>query len=124
MKSILQEKDGTCYLCQKLYDIDSRQKNIEEHHVFGGTANRKISEKYGLKVYLCIAHHREGPEAVHRNRKYDLMLKEDAQEAFERSHTRREFVGIFGRNWMEEDPMEQAIAEWRSEERRVGKECS
>lgn len=120
MKSILQEKDGTCYLCRKLYGTDSRQKNIEEHHVFGGTANRKLSEKYGLKVYLCIAHHREGPEAVHQSRRYDLMLKEDAQEAFEQNHTRQEFVNIFGRNWLEEDPVEQAIAEWEENYRQSG----
>lgn len=41
-KSILQDKKES-YLTGATY-------NLEEHHIFFGTANRKISEKYGLKV--------------------------------------------------------------------------
>ena len=69
MKSILHNKqDGTCYLCMLLHD-DHGRKQTQEHHVFYGTANRKISEKYGLKAYLCLEHHTYdgGSEAVHRN---------------------------------------------------------
>lgn len=36
---------GRCWLC-------GRWGWLEEHHIFGG-ANRKKSEKYGLKVGLC-----------------------------------------------------------------------
>ena len=42
MKSIIQTKKES-FLSGVTYDL-------EEHHVFYGTANRKISEKYGLKV--------------------------------------------------------------------------
>ena len=50
-KSIIQNKDGCCYMCDLL---GTRQQGytIEEHHCFGGP-NRKLSEKYGLKIYLC-----------------------------------------------------------------------
>ena len=54
-KSIIQKKKE-CIICNSL--------NAEEHHVFFGTANRKLSEKYGLKVYLCAEHHR-GTRGVH-----------------------------------------------------------
>lgn len=100
MKSILQEKDGTCYLCRKLLGSSVTYGYTEEHHVFEGTANRKMSEKYGLKVYLCLWHHREGPEAVHQNRENAMLLKRDAQEAFEKTHTREEFMELFGKNWL------------------------
>lgn len=106
MKSILHKKDGTCYLCRKLHHYSGQYSYTEEHHVFEGTANRKLSEKYGLKVYLCLFHHREGPEAVHMNKVNDLILKMDAQKEFEQTHSREEFMNIFGKNWLEEDPWE------------------
>ena len=43
MKSILQT-DRSCYFCGSVV-------GLEEHHIFAGTANRKISEKYGLSDY-------------------------------------------------------------------------
>lgn len=108
MKSIMHEKDGTCYLCMKLHRFYGKHGNTEEHHVIHGTANRKLSEKYGLKVYLCLNHHREGKEAVHRNRENDLLLKKDAQRAFEKKYSRKDFREIFGINYIDieedEDP--------------------
>ena len=51
-KSIMQNKDGCCYMCDLL---GTRQQGytIEEHHCFGGP-NRKLSEKYGLKSTIQI----------------------------------------------------------------------
>lgn len=53
MKSIMQKKDGTCYLCRRLHG-DTAPKATQCRHVVFGTANRKLSEKHGLKVYLGI----------------------------------------------------------------------
>ena len=98
MKSIIQtEKE--CYLCRYLYDFENT-RNLHDHHIFFGTANRKLSEKYGLKVYLCINHHTEGLGAVHKNIDYDYILKKIAQKKFEETHTRKEFMHIFGRNFL------------------------
>lgn len=68
MNSILQCKKE-CYVCK----IAS---NLEAHHLFFGQANRKLSEKYGLKVPLCYEHHR-GTNGVHgkNGRQLDLRLK-------------------------------------------------
>ena len=50
MKSIIQdESKGQCFLCVML-DSDTSRKYTEKHHIFFGSANRKLSEKYGLTV--------------------------------------------------------------------------
>lgn len=105
-KSILQEKDGTCYLCRILHD-DCRPKGIEEHHIFYGP-NRAVSEAEGMKVYLCHSHHQyaydSNPEAIHGNpvsRKTDRLLKEIAQQEYEKTHDRDEFMSLFGRNYLQ-----------------------
>ncbi len=81
---------------------DHGRKQTQEHHVFYGTANRKMSEKYGLKVYLCAEHHTYdgGPEAVHRNHDIDIRLKGMAQEVFEKEYQELNFKTIFGRNYV------------------------
>lgn len=113
MKSIMQADQDRCYLCEKLGAIARIWRGLETHHVFGGTANRKLSERYGLKVRLCVGHHREGPYAVQNNRKIDGILKQDAQRAFERDHSREEFMRIFGKNHLPDeepwDPMEAGM---------------
>lgn len=68
---------------------------------FFGTANRKLSEKRGLKVWLCGNHHRNGPSAVHRNRQFDLQLKEMAQTYYEQNiGTREQFIVEFGKSYL------------------------
>lgn len=99
-KSILHEKDGTCYLCMKLNDDYRLHTYLEEHHVIPGAAGRRISEEYGLKVYLCMPHHRGSAAAVHQNHDNMLLIQRDAQKAFERSRTREDWMRIVGRNYM------------------------
>nr|DAG81083.1 MAG TPA: Recombination enhancement function protein nuclease, DNase, HYDROLASE.4A [Caudoviricetes sp.] len=89
--SILQtEKE--CFVCRTTQDL-------QDHHIFFGTANRKQSEKYGLKVWLCMRHH-TGDRGVHFDKGLDRKLKEMAQAKFEETHTREEFIKIFGRNYL------------------------
>ena len=71
-KSIIQD-EKVCYLT-------GRGDNLEEHHVYYGTGNRKLSEKYGLKIYLTAEMHRNGKEAVHNNRELDMKIKAEVQE--------------------------------------------
>ncbi len=70
-KSIIQD-EKVCY-------ITGRGDNLEEHHVFGGY-NRKLSEQYGLKVYLTAELHRDMKKGVHANRELDLKIKAEVQE--------------------------------------------
>lgn len=101
MRSIMQQKDGTCYLC-KLFNDDYRVQTVQEHHVFNA-ANRKLSEKFGLKVYLCLQHHTEGPEAVHNNAFNMNALKQLGQKTFEVNYPELDFRKIFGKNYLEVD---------------------
>lgn len=117
MKSIMHKKDGTCYLCM-MFHSDFSQKQTQEHHAIHGIGRRKLSEKYGLKVYLCFWHHTAdgGPEAVHKNAETDLLVKKEAQKAFEKRWPELEFRGIFGRNYLEEaDRWQQAAEEKETE---------
>ena len=94
------KEDGTCYLCMLLnWDYD-RRYHLEEHHVIDGNPGRKLSEHYGLKVYLCIPHHRTSAEAVHKNTENRRMLERAAQEAFEQKYSHEKWMEVFGRNYI------------------------
>lgn len=84
--------DETCEICGRY--------PTEVHHVFFGTANRKLSEKWGMVARLCPKCHKDGKLAAHRCRETDLMLKMRYQRIFEETHSREEFVKIFGRNYL------------------------
>lgn len=92
MKSIIQDKKE-CIVCGSW--------NVEEHHIYFGVAKRKLSEEYGLKVWLCPTHHRL-TNGVHgkNGHKLDTELKQLGQKAFEWNHTREKFIKTFGRNYL------------------------
>lgn len=80
MKSILQE-EKRCYICG-LYSP------VEEHHIYFGNPNRRISEENGFKVWLCAEHHR-GIIGVHGKlgHSLDLKLKETCEKKVYKSGT-------------------------------------
>ena len=91
--SIIQKDLNTCIVCDRF--------GTEKHHVVFGN-NRKLSDKYGLLVGLCYEHH-QGTYGVHgrEGNKINRILKEMAQEAFERQvGTREDFMEIFGRSFL------------------------
>jgi len=80
--------------------ITEATKGLHKHHIFGGP-NRKLSEQYGLYVYLIPEYH-TGAKGVHFNREFDLQLKREGQRKFERLHgSREDFRRIFGKNYLE-----------------------
>ena len=89
----IMQTERCCFLCGSTVWL-------EEHHVFEGTANRKMSERYGLKVHLCYMCHRDPKLGVHFNKERREDLQRMAQEVFEKSHTREAFMEIFGKNWL------------------------
>lgn len=92
MKSIIQNKKE-CYMC-------GTTLNLHEHHVIFGTSNRKNSEKYGLKVWLCQEHH-TGSRGVHFNREFDMHLKKLAQKHFEAKFgANTSFKTVFGKSYL------------------------
>lgn len=83
--------DNFCLICGRY--------GAERHHVFCGTANRAVSDFYGLVVPLCRDHHREAHD--HPNKGLDILLKQSAQGYFEKHYgTREQFIKSFGRSWL------------------------
>jgi hypothetical protein len=92
MQSVIQD-EKECYVCKTTL-------NLHDHHIFFGTANRKQSEKYGMKVWLCQEHH-TGSTGVHFNKPLDLHLKKLAQEHFEGKIGTRECCRrVFGKSYL------------------------
>lgn len=99
-KSIMQPKgDCRCYLCMLLDGDFTYKPYLEEHHVLFGNTHA-FAEAEGLKVNLCLEHHRNGPAAVHNNAKNARILMAKAQEVYERTHTREEWMKNAGKNYL------------------------
>jgi hypothetical protein len=81
--------------------ITKATEGLHKHHIFGG-ANRKLSEQYGLYVYLVPRLHNMSDDGVHFNREFDLRLKREGQMKFESLYgSREDFRRIFGKNYLE-----------------------
>ena len=72
MKSIVQNK--------KVCFITGETNDLHEHHVYFGS-KRKLSEKYGLKVYLIGKLHNLSEDGVHGKNGHalDLEIKHKVQ---------------------------------------------
>lgn len=91
-KSIIQI-ERECFFCGKL-------TGLEEHHVFGGVANRKISERYGLKIFCCDYHHRDPKNGVQYNPEMNLKLKQEAQRAFQNIYGHKLWMQLIRKNYL------------------------
>lgn len=92
MDSIMQ-KEKRCFFCWTT-------RNLEMHHIFFGTANRKISEANGFKVWLCNHCHTGGRCSVHQCSEVDRLLKQKCQLVYEYNHSHDEFMTLIGRNYL------------------------
>ena len=100
-KSIIQEDREHCFLCGRNKYAD--YFGLEEHHVFEGWGLRKLSEKYGLKVYLCGDRcHRNGEKSVHKNAEVARTLKSVVQKRAMQYYgwTVQQFIEIFCKNYL------------------------
>ena len=89
---------GECFIC-------GRFGYVERHHVFGGTANRRLSEEDGLTVYLCPDCHRNAPHAAHRCRATMDSLHRWGQERWmeQTGGSTADFIARYGRNYLPEE---------------------
>ena len=90
-KSILQT-EKMCWFCPCTI-------GLERHHIMAGTANKKLSEKYGLWVWLCHEHH-TGNEGAQYDYERNQQLKRDAQFAFERTYSHALWMEVFRKNYL------------------------
>lgn len=92
MSESILSNERVCYICGS--------PDVVVHHVFGGTANRPISDEEGCWIYLCPPHH-TGREGVHFNRAMDLRVKQLCQERWEELNGGREaFRAKFGKSYL------------------------
>lgn len=94
MKSIIQDKKE-CFITQST-------SNLHKHHVFEGTANRKISEEDGLWIYLRADWHNMSNYGVHFNKELDLKIKRIAQQTWQDYYhkTEEDFIRRYGKNFL------------------------
>ena len=98
MKSILNQRDGYCYLCGRREGGDP----LDVHHVFYGR-NRANSEKYGLTVKL---HHNSchifGENSVHQNAEVKRKMQADVQREAMKYYgwSVEDFIEIFGKSYI------------------------
>ena len=89
-ESIIQ-KEKECFVCHSTTCLES-------HHIFGA-ANRRLSEEYGLWIWLCREHH-TGKDGVHFNKDFMQELHEFGQTVFEQQYDRETFIQRFGKNYL------------------------
>lgn len=82
-----------CYICGNVGDL-------HKHHCIFGSKRKKADED-GLWVYLCPSCH----NAIHRPAsKFDQSmqnaLKKIAQEAYEKTNTRADFIKRYGKTYL------------------------
>lgn len=86
--------------------LTGRRDDLERHHIMAGTANRKLSEAYGLWVWLTHDAH-TGPDGAQYNRQLDLILKRDAQRAFTAIYGRQMWMRLFRKNYLDDGGPEE-----------------
>lgn len=81
--------------------LSGRTDWIEVHHVYPG-ALRRLSERYGLCVYLNHYEHNEPPDGVHFNRSAMDSLQAKVQKIAMEHYgwSVEDWISIFGRNFL------------------------
>ena len=87
--SILQPVMDRCFYCS--------YPGGDIHEIYGG-AYRERSKAEGMCVRLCRYHH----DTVHEHGGLDKDLKRRGQAAYEKTHTREEFIEAFGHSYLED----------------------
>lgn len=84
------QTEKKCYISGAKYNLDC-------HHIMTGTANRKLSDKYGLWIWLRHDIHMDLHD---RDKELEIRLKQDAQRAFEKLYSHEEWMSLFRKNYL------------------------
>ena len=85
------QDDKYCFVC-------GSTQYVQRHEIFFG-AYRNKSKEYGLWLNLCSSCHDKTHFA--KDHSLDIKLKQLGQAKFEETHTREEFMSLFGKNRLE-----------------------
>lgn len=90
--SILTDDLNHCYLC---FGNEHYNEPLDMHEIYGG-ANRQISIKNGFCIPLCRQHH----ALITRDNASSLILKQQCQREYEKTHSREDFIKLIGKNFL------------------------
>ena len=84
-----------CYIC-------GTEDALHKHHIFYGTANRKIADQDGCWCWLCAFHHNMSNVGVHFNKRLDLVLKRTCQKAYQEAFnaSNEDFIARYGKSYL------------------------
>lgn len=95
-KSIIDGDAERCFIC-------GAYKPLEAHHIFHGTARRKLADKDGMIVHVCPACHRK----IHQDTAsgLDQALKAWAEYEWMNHYekTEADFISRYGKSYITED---------------------
>ena len=82
---------ATCYWCGRI-------TTCETHHVYNGVSMRRVSERLGMKVPLCVSCHRR----IHEDPAFRLELKATYEKRYLQEHdmTVEEWIALVGKNYV------------------------
>lgn len=86
--SIITNDLKKCYICKA-------NKKDDLHEIFGGK-NRQTSMKHGLVIPVCRKCH----SGIPKDNALNKHLHRVGQTAFEKTHTRDEFITTFGKSYL------------------------
>ena len=92
MTESIMQTEKACYYC-------GRKTCLERHHVMAGTANRKLSERYGIWIWVCHDDH-VGIDGVQYDKQRNWDLKKQAQIAFEERYGHELWIKTFMKNYI------------------------
>ena len=94
-KSII-DNDECCYICKTIFGKCWPCGTEQIHHVWRGSANRRLADQDGLWVRLCPEHHR----ILHDQGTYDNHLMEVGERMWilKYGKTKEEFTKRYGKN--------------------------
>lgn len=82
--------------------VTHQTQGLHKHHIYGGFANRRISEENGFFIWLIPYYHNMSDEGIHFDKGFDLKVKRLCQAKYEETHTRQEFMALIGRNYLDD----------------------
>ncbi len=93
---VVNPDDRECAVCGKTIDL-------QWHHIIHGTANRVMSDRYGITCWLCLHCHtnlHNSPQ--HYWRDVDHQLQATAQRKFEDKYSHEKWMEIFKKNYLDD----------------------
>lgn len=82
----------TCFECGTTY-------RMQEHHLFGGPC-RKLSDREGLTIDLCVNDHLFDKRSIHNDPMLMKKWHQIGQKVYEEAYGKGSFIEVFRKNYL------------------------